>query len=93
MDQSPVWVTAEAVMALAEKPLPLAPVPPRATTTARPARHATTKPHLRATPRPRRKLRRRPETAPPVQPSRLSMTLAADAGILDALALAPIGIG
>jgi energy-coupling factor transport system substrate-specific component len=77
--QTPVWVTGQAVMALARKPLPLAPVPRRARTaaapaatpvpTATPASTATPKP--RATPVPqRRRLRAnaRPAAAPPPAP-------------------------
>jgi Prenyltransferase and squalene oxidase repeat len=92
-DQTPVWVTAEAAMALAEKPLPLAPL--RLGTVAKP--HAAKRVTVRrrqAAPARRHAQRTRP--APHVTvaaPSRLTQSLATDAGILDALALAPLGVG
>jgi len=92
-DQTPVWVTAEAMMALAGRALPLrprtagsAPVrPPAATSGARPPRAVH---RARAT---RRPTGPRVDAAP--APRGLTMELAADAGILDALALAPVGLG
>jgi energy-coupling factor transport system substrate-specific component len=90
-DQTPVWVTGEAAMALRSKPLPLAPVAKRHAVA--PTRHA--RPASARHRRPvavRRRHRRR--AAPMIRrPSPLMQTLASDAGILDALALAPIGIG
>lgn len=96
-DQTPVWVTAQAAMALAEKPLPLAPVPMPAAHRAsahrahrKPLRHVAAasggaahgaRPGSRRT------------TRVAARPSGLSMRLASDAGILDALALAPLGLG
>jgi energy-coupling factor transport system substrate-specific component len=59
--QTPVWVTAQAVMALARKPLPLARVP-RERRRARPS----AAPVPAAAPVPRR---RRPQSLPPVAPS------------------------
>ena len=57
--QTPVWVTAQAVMALARKPLPLARVPrARRTTAPRPAPTATPAP------------RERPHTTKPAQAAR-----------------------
>jgi energy-coupling factor transport system substrate-specific component len=91
LDQTPVWVTAEAAMALAEKPLPLAALATRSKTVTHRARRATRRAHTVGAPRHRRKPRL--TRTPQVKPSRLSMTLAADAGVLDALMLAPIGVG
>jgi energy-coupling factor transport system substrate-specific component len=93
LDQTPVWVTAEAAMALAEKPLPLASV---AASTPQPA---TSRKQLHRVVRRRvHRGARRPHQGRTTRlkaatPSTLSMTLASDAGILDALALAPLGIG
>jgi len=96
-DQTPVWVTAEAAMALAEKPLPLAAVPLRARGGPRDGHktmsHRNRVHHGGVRAGPRGPRRRTVARAAPVAPSRLSMTLASDAGILDALALAPLGIG
>ncbi len=88
-DQTPVWVTAEAAMALAGKPLPLSAEPrPHVATHRAPAparkafrlsQHAHAKP-----PQPARSARTHPD---------LALRLASDAGILDAVVLAPIGIG
>ncbi len=89
-DQTPVWVTAEALMALAEKPLPLIPgrrakaggAGRRVAKTIRPAsRHAHIGPR-----------RRKPRAAPAAAPSPLTQRLASDLGLLDALALAPLGV-
>jgi energy-coupling factor transport system substrate-specific component len=92
-DQSPVWVTGEALMALARKPLPLAPV-------ALPGSHrAATSPaavHPRSARRAHRPalLRHRPAATPPHQPvSHGSLALAGDVGVLAAIALAPVGVG
>jgi energy-coupling factor transport system substrate-specific component len=63
-DQTPVWVTAQAAMALAGKPLPLAPVPV-ARTPAPPARHTGSRP-----PRGRVASRRRLRPAHVAHPSR-----------------------
>jgi energy-coupling factor transport system substrate-specific component len=57
--QTPVWVTAQAVMALARRALPFAPVPRRARAAAAPA--ATPTPTATAEPR-----RRKPQSLPPV---------------------------
>jgi energy-coupling factor transport system substrate-specific component len=85
-DQTPVWVTAEAVMALAGKPLPIAPVP-----SARGAHHAAPVVHpsatLRAKPPPARRHQRAVTHAPA---DSLLSRLVADVGVLDALALAPV---
>jgi energy-coupling factor transport system substrate-specific component len=94
-DQTPVWVTGEALMALARKPLPLAAVPlPAAHHPIRshPVTHAPA-PHSHRTARPRAHATA-PAAAPPRAPvSRGSLTLAGDVGVLAALALAPIGVG
>ncbi len=85
-DQTPVWVTAEAVMALAGKPLPLPPV-----TSARGAHHAAPAVHLAA--------KRLAKSRPAARHGRavthgpadsLLSRLVADVGVLDALALAPV---
>jgi energy-coupling factor transport system substrate-specific component len=91
-DQTPVWVTAEVAMALAGKPLPLAAVALRhhhAAGHAKPSLaqrdktvHRVKRAHVRR-PRPRSA-----HTTPAA-----TMNLASDAGILDAVLLAPIGVG
>jgi prenyltransferase beta subunit len=94
-DQTPVWVTAQAVMALTRKVLPL----PAMATHGRAhghrhvvrrtlAVHRKAVQHMRSAPRVRSVKTVVPSAAPGV-----SATLATDAGILDALALAPIGVG
>jgi energy-coupling factor transport system substrate-specific component len=91
-DQTPVWVTAEAAMALAGKPLPLAAL--RLTAVARPHRGrrvAVVRRRKAAPAHHARKIRR--VSAPAAAPSPLTQTLATDAAILDALALAPVGVG
>ena len=97
-DQTPVWVTAQAAMALAEKPLPLAPV--AVPHPAAPRRHRasavapTRRRHARTHARAVRATHRRARAASPaVAPSPTTQRLATDLGILDALALAPIGAG
>jgi Prenyltransferase and squalene oxidase repeat len=85
--QSPVWVTGEAMMALAGKPLPLAP-PPTA------VRHAAA--HVRAAakvakatrPKAHKRKRERARQSGARSPLR---RLAADIAVLDALTLAPVG--
>jgi len=86
-DQTPVWVTAEAAMALAGKVLPLAPVHVRP----RPSQRMAKRPR-RAPARSRRSVRPPPRRQAPA-PGHVVLGLAADAGILDALVLAPIGVG
>jgi len=89
-DQTPVWVTGEALMALERKPLPLAPVAVSGGGSARAlarlgpvrAHHAR---HARSTISHPRSHRAR------ARPMIELDQLAADAGIADALALAPIG--
>jgi energy-coupling factor transport system substrate-specific component len=99
-DQTPVWVTGQALMALAGKPLPLAAVARarrRVSAQSRNGRqsHARRGPaHSRKAagqPQPRRHRRtpsRRADTA-----SVPLSALAADAGVAAALALAPVGAG
>lgn len=94
-DQTPVWVTAQAAMALAGKPLPVS-APPATphTTSHRPAatrHHAASahasKPANRTGHRPHPK--RKPMPRPTAGPSRAMGYL----GLLDALILAPVGLG
>ena len=62
--QTPVWVTAQAVMALARKPLPLQPVArARRAAPARPAATATPAPAKKAPAKPRAPARERPKPA------------------------------
>jgi energy-coupling factor transport system substrate-specific component len=91
-DQTPVWVTAEALMALAGKPLPLLVVPIRHAATRHPRTRAAGR-VAKAVARPRRPRPSRRRAAPVRVPTGIAQRLASDAGILDALALAPIGIG
>ncbi len=94
VDQTPVWVTSEGVMALEQKPLPIAPV----------IQHGTASP--RKLPRPVARRARgevarhrsfvshgRPHPAETGQASpATTTTLATDVGILEAVALAPVGL-
>jgi energy-coupling factor transport system substrate-specific component len=96
-DQTPVWVTAEAAMALAGKPLPLRAVETRAPAghPAPSARAAHRKPgHLVRNGRHARRSAESPRRAVLTADTRdAALRLLTDAGILDALALAPIGLG
>jgi prenyltransferase beta subunit len=95
-DQTPVWVTSEAIMALAGKPLPLAPAGSAQGPRPRPRpprpRDRTVQTLARARPAIRSRARA-------VSPGRSAgspgfvLQLASDAGVIDALALAPIGVG
>jgi hypothetical protein len=95
-DQTPVWVTGEAVMALDGRALPLAPVPrrpapapPASATSIAPAASPTTA----TTPR-RPTLRRRPGSAVTGEPPVSSLDrLVSDTGIVTAVLLAPLGAG
>jgi hypothetical protein len=98
-DQTPVWVTAEAIMALAGKPLPIQPPSAPATTTTShpsPAPRTTTTTARRAASRPaphhRSRRRARPH-APPRHHLRPAPTGIGYLALVDALALAPIGLG
>jgi hypothetical protein len=90
-DQTPVWVTAQALMALAGKPLPVAPVS-RGGKSAGRARRGPARPH-----RPRRGHHRRAHRPrPPAESASTSPALAqltADAGAIAAIALSPTGLG
>jgi energy-coupling factor transport system substrate-specific component len=100
-DQTPVWVTSEALPALASKPLPLAPVPravrraPRAPA----ARHATstvTTPTAPATTAPRHHRRAKAATKPATGAAAATSNaerLVVAAGVLTAIVLAPVGVG
>jgi energy-coupling factor transport system substrate-specific component len=101
--QTPVWVTGEALMALAGKPLPLVPLPKPApvkavtagTSAAHAAPAATSLRPVKARGHRARSARKRRArlraTAPVAQPS--LMGLAAGAGALAALILAPVDLG
>ncbi len=91
-DHTPVWVTAQAVMALDRKPLPLAPVARK-----RRSHHAAGRAAARASVRAAStrvavlSARSHP-TAPAATPPAL-LSYAADAGLVTALVLAPVGLG
>jgi hypothetical protein len=92
-DQTPVWVTAQAELALTGKTLPLAAEKPAAVVPVNhksPARRTRpvlrSSPHRRRTPRAKRVVAVRTVASPAVQ------RLGADAGALTALLLAPVGI-
>jgi energy-coupling factor transport system substrate-specific component len=89
-DQTPVWVTGEAMMALARKPLPLAAAP---LSGSRAAARPTAAHHRRAH---RVSHGRRAHRAAPVSrvpASGVTLRLASDAGVVAAVALAPVGLG
>jgi hypothetical protein len=94
-DTSPVWVTAEAALALAGKPLPLAPVPRRsaAQTLARGAATvaSTVQARGRAAGHPTSK--RTGRSTNRASENQSVQRLAAVAGIATALLLAPVGLG
>jgi hypothetical protein len=92
-DQTPVWVTAEALMALDGQPLPIAAVARHAV----PTHHAAPTSHARSI-RPAHRHQARhvhPRLAlgRPLGPQRLTLTFVTDAGVAAALAFAPIGLG
>ena len=92
LDQSPVWVTGEALMALSDKALPLAPVPGPATPTTvahRAARRRSVAAPGAASSRKHAHRARRPARLGTHPPSLAG--LAADAAIVTALVLAPVG--
>ncbi len=95
-DQTPVWVTAQAMMALAGKPLPLAPVRSRSQRRNSAASRAKAAQARAAAARRRRaaalRSRRRAAAARAAKSTSLT-TLAADAGVLSAVVLAPVGLG
>ncbi len=99
-DQTPVWVTGQALMALAGKPMPLAAVPrAHRTTIARASRPS--RPAAAPAPKPKPKLPARAarvnhRAGPGRRARRVSpsfSTLAADAACVAALALGPVGLG
>ncbi len=89
-DQTPVWVTAQAVMALARKPLPLAPL-----STGGSRHHAAHGPGARTAAQRsgdgRTAHRGRTSPTPDATPAKL-LDYATDAGVATALALAPVGL-
>jgi hypothetical protein len=98
-NQTPVWVTAQAAMALAGKTLPLAPVPMRPAHRSRHAASsapggASTSARQASRPKSRgsRRLRTSRRAVDKVAPG-VPARLVTDAGILDALVLAPVGLG
>jgi energy-coupling factor transport system substrate-specific component len=86
-DQTPVWVTAEALMALARKPLPLAPPVVPAHRTPRPRPVPVARPVLRATPvaQPPRAARRLHAAASAASIAQLALDAGAGAAVLLAL--------
>jgi energy-coupling factor transport system substrate-specific component len=96
VDQTPVWVTAEAAMALARKPLPLVPSTPGSGSSAAPAApspHAhRTHPGGQAAGPPANRARPSHAAASARALAALSQ-LVADAGVATAVALAPVGAG
>jgi energy-coupling factor transport system substrate-specific component len=85
-DQTPVWVTAQAAMALAGKPLPLSPVALHRV--APPAHHAAAV-HAPAKSSPRARHAKRAAVSPGRDPA--LRRLAVDLGVAEAVALAPVG--
>jgi Prenyltransferase and squalene oxidase repeat len=88
-DQTPVWVTAQALMALERRALPLAPPVHARVRHAPPVRRSHRKAVHHVRPAARALVRRR---RPAAVPAAATLRLATDAGILDALVLAPIGV-
>jgi prenyltransferase beta subunit len=89
-DQTPVWVTGEALMALARKPLPL---PPAALPVSRPSTSGHAAAH-RASKRAGKATGTRHAIAGGrTRVSHATLTLAHDLGVAAALALAPVGLG
>jgi hypothetical protein len=95
-DQTPVWVTAEAMMALARKPLPLAPVRSaghhhgKAAAKAAAARAQAAAAARRRRAAALRQARKRAAAAS--RPTSVT-ALAADAATISAVVLAPVGLG
>jgi energy-coupling factor transport system substrate-specific component len=85
-DQTPVWVTAQAAMALAGKPLPLSPVPLQSAAS---ARHVPRAAHASAHASARVKHAKR--TAATTRGDSALRRLAVDLGVAEAVALAPVG--
>jgi hypothetical protein len=103
VEETPTWVTAEALLALDSRPLPLAPVarqsaplahgaPARSSNARHAAARATATPAPRDQASPRRPAApARPSVAAPASSDPNLDRLAAYAGILTALSLAPLG--
>jgi hypothetical protein len=97
-DQTPVWVTGQVLMALAGKPLPLAPLPLPARHPRRAARAARSRVGTGAVKAPARSGRSQPTGRRPATPARTAPTapglgVAVRAlGVAAAVALAPIGV-
>jgi energy-coupling factor transport system substrate-specific component len=93
-DQTPVWVTAQAVMALAGKSLPLAPLSAQPAVSGRAPSGSSRRALSRSRRRPRATARHaRPGGLHAREGASLTLKLATDAGVIEALALAPIGLG
>jgi energy-coupling factor transport system substrate-specific component len=97
-DETPTWVTGEALMALEGKPLPVeaparrqasAPAPKQTATTRTTSPHTVAPAHVRRAAR--RRHRTEPRTVTPPPSARAADQLAVAAGILTALSLAFIG--
>ncbi len=91
-DQTPVWVTAEAVMALARKVLPLPAVPTQVSARQTVGHHVfrhRNQVHRRGG----RGSARATRIVTPRHSPAVAARLATDLGVLDALVLAPIGVG
>jgi energy-coupling factor transport system substrate-specific component len=104
-DQTPVWVTAQALMALSGKPLPLAPLPvpgagavgtaPRPAPSARhraPRAHASVH-HAAARRRTAGQRQSASSVSSRAQGARAILTVATDLGLAAAIVLAPVGLG
>ncbi len=89
-DQTPVWVTAEALTALTQKPLPLAPAPLPVIASQRTAKPAAVHTRHRATPH---RATSFPHAAIAPRAAAMTNALVIYTGVAAALALAPIGIG
>ncbi len=93
-DQTPVWVTAEAVMALAGKPLPITAPRPRSSR----SQPASIAQHTKATTAQHGSAGRPAAPRAPSRPAHRPQASAASPamrylGLLDALVLAPVGLG
>jgi prenyltransferase beta subunit len=102
LDQSPVWVTGEALMALEGKPLPLAPGPAPTSSHPAPATHPAPRSsshHAHPAHAPRssrhtsRRVRRDRASVSPGPLTGPMLRISAGAGLLTALILAPVGLG
>ncbi|HEY6378171.1 MAG TPA: prenyltransferase/squalene oxidase repeat-containing protein [Candidatus Dormibacteraeota bacterium] len=89
--QTPVWVTAQALMALAGKPLPLAPVSAGGRPRAHVRKRVSKQRQRRAGHHLRPRHSRRPRVGASTPPALAQLT--ADAGAIAAIALGPAGLG